>query len=151
MQGISFKNLLLGFIAGVIATLTTHEIIKYFFYDANIIPFKPWDLSPVDNGPLAGVMPRLVNAALWGGLWGAIFAVILGNVPQGSMTLRGAALGIVGPAIAGVFLIVPLLKGGAPFLGGDIGGIIAVLAILAGFGASTAWLYGFFTSGCRLP
>ncbi|MGQ0674395.1 MAG: hypothetical protein ACT4N2_16170 [Hyphomicrobium sp.] len=146
----TIKSIILGFIAGVIATLTVHELIKMFFYDANIIPFKPWDMAPVDNGPLAGVMPRVANAAFWGGLWGSLFAVMLDNPPQGSMTLRGAVLGILGPAIAGVFLIVPLLKGNPPFLGGDVGGIIAVLSILAGYGAVTAWLYGLFSYG-RLP
>jgi hypothetical protein len=35
--------------------------------------------------------------------------------------------------------------------GGDLGLVGSVLLILAGFGAATAWLYGFLASGCRLP
>jgi hypothetical protein len=104
----------------------------------------------MENGLLPQV-PHVVNAALWGGLWGGLFGLFLGSQPHGSMTLRGALLGILGPAVAGSFLLAPLIQGGAPFLGGDVGGIIALLCIFAGFGAATAWLYGFFHAGCRLP
>ena len=151
MQGLTLKNLILGFIAGAIATLTIHEIIKYFFFDAGVIPLQPWDMTPIAGGPFPGVIPKIVNDAFWGGLWGAVFALILGNVPKGSMTLRGILLGIVGPAVLGVFVLVPLLKGAPLFFGGNIPVIVAVLSILAGFGAVTAWLYGFLASGCRLP
>jgi hypothetical protein len=123
--------------------------MKHVFADANLSP--AWDLNTVTAGPFGIALPRLANGALWGGLWGALFALIFGNVPQGSMTLRGALLGLLGPAVACVFLVFPMLHGTAPFLGGDVPGLIATLATFAGFGAATAWLYGFFTAGCRLP
>jgi len=72
-------------------------------------------------------------------------------VPKGSMTLRGAVLGIVGPALLGVFVAAPLLNGNELFLGGDVNLIWPVLVVTAVFGAITAWLYGFFSSGLRLP
>ena len=147
MDGTSLKNIILGFLAGVIATLTVHEIIKCFLFDAGYIPLAPWAMDPVSPFGL----PKLVSDALWGGLWGSIFALILGNVPTGSMTLKGALLGIVGPAILGVFILVPLVKGAPMFFDGEPALVISVLAILAGFGSVTAWLYGFFSSGCRFP
>ncbi len=141
------RNLFLGFLAGVIATITVHEIIKYFLHDAGYIPMVAWSMAPVE--PYA--LPKIVSDALWGGLWGSIFALILGSEPKGSMTIRGVFLGMIGPALLGVFLIVPLIKGDPLFLDGNNVMIGSVLLIAAGFGSVTAWLYGFFTSGCRLP
>lgn len=144
---VSAKNLFFGILAGVIATLTVHEIIKDFLFGAGYFPAAPWSMAPVD---ITGI-PKIISDALWGGAWGAIFAATLGNIPMGSMTLKGALMGIVGPAILGVFVAVPFIKGKALFLGGNVELMAAVLLILAGFGAVTAWLYGFFNSGCRLP
>ena len=145
----TLKNIILGIIAGAIAAVTVHELMKFVLVDPNLS--QAWDIHGSDINPLPVVLPRLANAALWGGLWGALFAIMLGNKPVGSMTLRGTVLGILGPAIACVFLIFPLLDGGAPFLGGDVHGIVSTLATFAGFGAVTAWLYGWFNAGLRLP
>lgn len=149
MEGASVKNIILGFIAGVIATLTIHELIKCGLIDIGFLPaaLKPWDMAPVDPWGI----PKIVSASFWGGLWGAILALVFGNVPHGSMTFRGIVFGIIGPALLGALLWVPLLKGQTPFYDGEPLIITSVLLILAGWGAMTAWLYGFFTSGCRLP
>jgi hypothetical protein len=67
------------------------------------------------------------------------------------MTLRGALLGLIGTAVIGTLVAIPLIRGEQPFLNPDINAIWPVLVAGAGFGAVTAWLYGFFSSGCRLP
>lgn len=149
-EGTSLKAVILGFIAGAMATLTVHEFIKSLFFDAGVIPLQPWNMDMIDNGPFAGVLPKIASATFWGGVWGSILAMVFGNRPQGSMTVRGFAFGILGPALIGVFLLVPLLKGGEPFLGGNVAAMGAVLCILAGWGAVTAWIYGLFSYG-RLP
>ena len=141
------KNLFLGFLAGVIATLTVHEIIKFFLHDAGYIPLVAWSMDPVDPFGL----PKLASDAFWGGLWGSIFSLFLGSAPSGSMTMKGIVMGLLGPALLGVFIIVPLIKGAPLFFDGNAILIGSVLLILAGFGSVTAWLYGFFTAGCRLP
>lgn len=144
------KSILLGFIAGAIATVTVHEIISAIFHNPAIWtgwPRPSWNMDPAEMTGL----PQIVSDMFWGGLWGSLFGLILGTRPQGSMTLRGALLGIVGPAVIGVFLAVPFFTGRFPvFFGGDSSKIIPVLCILAGFGAATAWLYGMFQYG-RLP
>ena len=70
---------------------------------------------------------------------------------RGSMTIRGFFLGLVGPALIGVLVLVPLIRGETLFLNADLNSIWPVLVLGAGLGAATAWLYGFFTAGFRLP
>lgn len=146
-QETTFNSLMFGFLAGVIAVITAHELISLVLLNAGVFGRVPWSTEPA----LVSGIPQIASDAIWGGIWGAIFAVILGAKPRGSMTLRGALLGIVGPALLGVFLLVPFLRGEGIFLGGDVNAVVAVLMIAAGFGAATAWLYGFFTAGFRLP
>ncbi len=147
------KSIVLGFIAGVIATVTVHELISWIFNTYwTGWPRQSWNFAPVANSMVPDfAVPQIVSDAFWGGLWGSVFGLILGSKPEGALTVRGAILGIFGPALIGVFLAVPLLTGRfPPFFGGDASMIIPVLCILAGFGAVTAWLYGFFRYG-RLP
>lgn len=147
------KCIVLGFIAGAIATVTVHEIISWLFQHYWTGWERPsWNMNPVAVPVLPDfAVPQIVSDMFWGGLWGSLFGLILGSRPEGSMTVRGAILGIVGPAIIGVFLAVPFLTAKfPPFFGGDASKIIPVLCILAGFGAVTAWVYGFFRYG-RLP
>lgn len=147
MQGASIKNILFGFIAGVIATLTIHELLKCVLVDAGFLSATAWNMEPV--APFG--LPHIASAAFWGGVWGMILALVYGNQPEGAMTFRGMLFGIVGPALLGALLWVPLVKGQPPFFDGEPAPIAAVLIILAGWGAVTGWLYGFFSSGCRLP
>jgi len=141
------KSVVLGFIAGAIATVAVQQLIDLYFMNTELFPPVPWTAQQ----PALSNVPPIAISAVLGGIWGAIFAVILGSVPKGSMTLRGAVLGIVGPALLGVFVAAPLLNGNELFLGGDVNLIWPVLVVTAVFGAITAWLYGFFSSGLRLP
>ncbi len=148
------KGIVLGFIAGAIATLTVHEFISWLFNNPNI--WTGWDRVSWSKEPVSNILlpelevPKIISAMFWGGLWGSLFGVILGARPQGALTIQGAILGLFGPAIVGVFLVVPFLKGGEPFFGGDVSKIVPVIVILMGWGAATAWLYGYFRYG-RLP
>ena len=69
------KLLLLGFVAGFVATLLFHQSLWYLFNQLGVIPpDRPaW---PVDALPPLGV-PSVISKAFWGGLWGAGLA--LGN------------------------------------------------------------------------
>lgn len=147
MEGTSLKSLVLGFIAGALAFVIVHEAISLWLYNAGYATRVPWSMEPSD---LTGY-PGLATDAVIGGIWGAIFALILGGVPRGSLTLRGALLGLIGPALLGALIVLPLIRHQPLFFGNDINQIWPVLVAEAGFGAAAAWLYGFFTSGCRLP
>jgi hypothetical protein len=135
---LSLKNLLIGFIAGAIATITVHEAINFVLLKAGLFPREPWSMTPA---AVTGV-PQIVSAAFWGGIWGSIFAAFVGGGVS-----RGALFGILGPALLGVFLLVPLITERFPmFFGGDLNKIGSVLLILAGWGAATAWLNGLLRS-----
>lgn len=148
------KGIVLGFIAGAIATLTVHEFISWLFNNPSL--WSGWDRvswskEPVTNLLLGIELPQIISAMIWGGLWGALFGIILGPRPQGSMTIQGAILGLFGPALIGVLVAIPLLTQSYPiFYDGDAGKVIPVLSMMAGYGAATAWLYGLFRY-CRLP
>lgn len=143
------KAMVLGFIAGAIATVTVHEMISAAFNNAAL--WTGWDRISWDMTPNEYGAPKLLSAMFWGGLWGALFPVIFGTLPKGPLTFKGLLYGIIGPALIGVFIAVPLLTQRFPiFMDGRAELVVPVLAILAGFGACLGWLYGFFAYK-RLP
>ena len=144
------KGMVLGFIAGAIATVTVHEIINTIFENPNVWtgwPRHAWNMAP---SAVTGV-PQILSDMFWGGAWGALFPVIFGALPKGPLTFKGLLYGLLGPALIGVFLAIPFLTGRwPPFFGGNASLIIPVLFILGGFGAFLGWLYGFLAYK-RLP
>jgi hypothetical protein len=133
------KRVLLGFVAGAIAVVTAHEIICFILNKAGLFPRVPWSLKPSAK---TGI-PQIVSDMIWGGLWGCLFALLFAQLPGGSATLKGVIFGIVGPALIGVFILVPLITGRFPlFFGFDPKPLGSVLLILAGFGAAMGWIYG---------
>jgi hypothetical protein len=149
----ALKSLILGFIAGAIAAATVQEAISWLFvhywtgWNA-----EPWSLRPMPSLVVPNiVLPWLAGTAITGGLWGALFGLILGWKPQGMMTIRGAILGLFGPGLISAFLAVPYLaQRPSPLLEGNVSEMVPILCISAGFGAVAAWLYGAF-SWARIP
>jgi hypothetical protein len=143
MDSTLLQRILLGFVAGAVAVVTAHEIIDYLLHAAGIFPRVPWSMTPA---AVTG-LPQIVSDMFWGGAWGILFALIGDKVPGANLTVKGLIFGIVGPALLGVFILVPLITGRFPlFFGGDVKLLGSVLLILAGFGAAMGWLYGFLSS-----
>ncbi len=139
MDGISLKSLAFGFIAGAIAVVTVHEIIDLILNKAGVFPRVPWSMEP---SAVTGV-PQIVSDMFWGGVWGIVFVLLYAFIPGGSPALKGLIFGVLGPAILGVFILVPLITGRFPlFFDFDPKLVGSVLLILAGFGAGMGWLYG---------
>jgi len=136
-----------------LAAVTVGEFISWLFvnywtgWDA-----QPWSMEPVHSLAAPDVVaPWLASAAVTGGLWGALFGLILGWKPEGMMTVRGAILGFFGPGLLGSMVAIPYLAHSvSPFIEGDVSKIVPMLCIATGFGAAAAWLYGLFSYG-RLP
>jgi hypothetical protein len=147
------KSLILGFIAGAIAAATVQEAISWLFVHYwTGWTAEPWSLRPMPSLVVPNVvLPWLAGTVITGGLWGALFGLILGWKPQGMMTIRGAILGLFGPGLISAFLVVPYLaQRPSPLLEGNVGELVPLLCISAGFGAVAAWLYGLF-SWARIP
>jgi hypothetical protein len=149
----ALKSIIVGFIAGAIAAVTVQELISWLF----VHYWTGWNAEPWSTAPTASlilpevVLPWIVGNAITGGLWGALFGLILGWRPEGMMTIRGAILGLFGPGLISAFTVVPYLAHQpSPLLEGNVELIVPILCIAAGFGAVTAWLYGLFSFG-RLP
>lgn len=139
MNSTSLKGLAIGFIAGAIAVVTVHELINYLLLQAGVFPRVPWSMEPA---AMTGV-PQIVSDALWGGLWGSLFILLADKIPGGSSIVKGIIFGMVGPAIIGVFILVPLITERFPlFFDYNPQMLGSVLLILGGWGAATAWLSG---------
>jgi hypothetical protein len=103
----TFRLLILGFLAGVVAVLIFHQGLWYLFNKIDLIPPErpAW---PLDAVPPFGV-PSIISKGFWGGVSGAVLVFPLrrfsGPSYWGSWILVGAiALPLVG------FFVVPPLK-----------------------------------------
>lgn len=147
------KAVVLGFIAGAIATLTVYETLSWLFNTPSLWtgwPRTSWSKEPVEVLGLGFTIPKLFSAMFWGGVFGAVTGLILGARPTGALALRGLVFGLVGPAVIGHFMLSPVISGGEAFYGGNFERIVPALVSSMILGAATAWLYGFFRYG-RLP
>ena len=55
-------------------------------------------------------VPRLVNNIFWGGLWGALFALIYEWIPGGMSWLKGLIFGLLIVVVSN-WILLPLIKG----------------------------------------
>ena len=149
MQGSMGRDALLGFIAAAIAVVTVHQAIVFGVTNYGLLPAttKAWNTAPL--GPLN--IPTIANSVFWGGLWGALFGLIHHKLPGGALWLKGLIYGLIITVISN-WTLLPLIKKfvfgvTAPaqiglFSGGDPKRMLAVVLILAGFGATTGLVYG---------
>ena len=97
---------MLGFIAGALAVMTFHQGMIGALHAAGYIPSTPFPMGAV---PPLGI-PRIVDLCFWGGVWGALYGLLLPWLP-GPDWLRGIVLGVIA-GLTGLFIVVPL-KGGS--------------------------------------
>jgi hypothetical protein len=104
----SLKLLLLGFVAGFLATLIFHQGLWYLFNHTGIIPLdRPaWATNPI---PPFGV-PAILSKAFWGGLWGLVLAPVLVHLSGPSYWAAWILVGALA-LTAVAFFVVPPLKG----------------------------------------
>jgi hypothetical protein len=140
----SLRHIVIGFIAGAIAVVTAHQLMLVALTAAGLIKAQAWSMAGV---PPFGV-PVIVNGMFWGGLWGALFAVIWTKLPGGAMWLKGLIYGLCVVVISN-WLLLPLIKGKIfgqanqlLFAGGDPKRLLAGALILGAFGLATGLLYG---------
>ena len=143
MEGI-LGRIALGFIAAAISVFVVHEAIIYGLAQAGLIRGTPWGMQPI---PPWGV-PRLINNMFWGGLWGALFALVYDRVPGGTPWLKGLLYGLFIVVVSN-WTLLPLIKGqvfGQPgqamFAGLDPRRMLTTIVIVGGFGVALGVTYG---------
>jgi hypothetical protein len=143
MQG-AIGRIVLGFIAAAIAVTVVHEGIIYGLTQAGWIRGTPWGMQPI---PPWGV-PRLINNIFWGGLWGALFALIYERLPGGAPWLKGLIYGLLIVVVSN-WILLPLIKGqvfGQPdqvlFGAWNPQRMLATAVIVGGYGLALGIIYG---------
>jgi hypothetical protein len=98
----------LGFIAGFLAVLIFHQSLWYVLNLVGLIPPErpAWPLDPI---PPFGV-PSVVSKAFWGGLWGALLALILQGLSGRAYWTGWIVIGSVALTLV-AFFVVPPIKG----------------------------------------
>ena len=144
MQSSAFRNALLGFIAAAVSVVTVHQLICVFVTQIGLAKIEPWSFKAV---PPYGV-PAIINGMFWGGLWGAIFGLVVDKLPGTADWLKGLIYGLCIVVVSN-WIVLPLIKGkifGIPnqdlFAGGDPKRLLAGVLILGGFGTALALIYG---------
>jgi hypothetical protein len=133
--------LLLGFAAGALGVLVTHQGTVWLLHMAGFLPNPPYSLRPV---PPLGI-PAVLNAAFWGGLWGVALAALL-RAARTPALLTGLLLGAFGATLVG-WTIVAGLKGLPLFAGGEPARMWRGLAINGAWG----WGAALFLLGLGAP
>ena len=130
--------LLLGFVAGALATLTFHQLTIWLLTAAGAIQGNPYSVRPV--APLG--VPQVINLAFWGGLWGCVFALLAERFPRSwPLWLAGLLFGAIAPTLVGWFVIAPLR--GQPVAQGFVPARMWAGPVINGvFGLGTAVFYG---------
>jgi hypothetical protein len=133
---VNLRNVVTGFLAAALAVVTVHQSIVFGLDSAGIIKRAAWSLEPM--GPLQ--IPTLLNSMFWGGLWGAVLALVYPKLPGSAAWLKGLVFGWLIYVLSNN-LILPLIKGKPLFFGGDFNQLLSVFLILSGFGIATAVIY----------
>ena len=99
----SLRNLIIGFVAGVLAVLVFHQIASSLI-NARV----QWNMTPL-IAPFG--IPQIINQAFWGGVWGIVFALLAPRFPTGAMWWIAAVLfgAVLLPLVS--WYVVPLIKG----------------------------------------
>ena len=127
----SVTKIVAGFIAGALAVLVFHQGM-YVVMQYLGLPLRgaPWSMAA---DPAAYGMPRVLNQAFWGGLWGIVFAYLIDNMPFGPNWLRGFIFGMVFPMLLGSWVVVAMIKGQPMFSGAFGKDGFNILALRNGF------------------
>jgi len=129
---ITARTILLGFAAGVVSVLVFHQGTVWLLHMAGQVPNAPYGLRPI---PPFGV-PQIVNSCFWGGLWGVVIAVLLRRLRVPDL-LFGFVFGAVALGLTN-WVVLPAIKGGAFFAGGDPRRLAITVAIVGTFGWGVA-------------
>ena len=108
-----YKLSIYGFIAGFLATLTVHQFALFLLREAAIAPFAPYNMAATRPWGI----PAVFSLALWGGVWGILFAFLQEEFPRDtSYWVTAFGFGAVFPSLVALFIVAPMK--GHPIAGG---------------------------------
>ena len=129
------RTALLGFIAGVLATLVFHQGTIWLYHLIGLpFPFGAWNMRPNAYGA-----PAVLALSFWAGVWGALLAVLLAARPTLPARLAGFVLGAIVPSVWG-WTVIATLRGAPVFAGGNLPLIMLVLFVNGVWGWATVVL-----------
>lgn len=127
-----YKLFIYGFIAGFLATLTFHQVSLWVLWEATIAPFRPYTMTATQPWGI----PAVFSLALWGGVWGVLFAMIQGRFPRSKGYWATAfGFGAVFPSLIALLMV-------APLKGHPLGGGWHWQLLLTAFLINGAWGFG---------
>jgi hypothetical protein len=107
------KRMLTGFVGGFFATLIFHQLMLGLLWLMGIALFQPFSMA----GTHPFGVPAVFSLALWGGVWGMIYALIEGGFPgRAGYWVTAFLFGAVLPSLVALMVVLPLK--GLPMGGG---------------------------------
>ena len=138
------QKTLLGFIAGFLATLIFHQGVLWLLHTSGMVPFAPFNMTPV---PPLGV-PQVISLAFWGGLWGILLVWLLGQLNSTGFWLGMIILGAIAPTAVALLVVFPLK--GMP-LSWNPPMIMGGLLLNGAWGLGTGLFYQLFGGRKQIP
>jgi hypothetical protein len=128
-----FTRWIYGFIAGLLATLTFHQIALLLLRTAGIAPFAPYNMTATQ--PFG--IPAVFSLALWGGAWGILFAILHSRFPGNfNYWIAAFGFGAIFPSLVALLIVAPMK--GNPIGGGWHGPMLLTALLINGaWGAGT--------------
>jgi hypothetical protein len=127
------RRLLLGFVAGFIATLVFHQIALAIFHYVHWVDRAAWNMKPVPPFDV----PSVISLAFWGGVWGAVMIALLAK--SKNLLLASTLFGAVLPTLVAGLIIQPLIKHQPMPHTGKM--VIVGLVVNGAWGLGTALIY----------
>ncbi|MEW6518363.1 MAG: hypothetical protein AB1461_03015 [Thermodesulfobacteriota bacterium] len=134
-------RLLLGFLAGFLATLVFHQLTLSLLWAIKLAPFAPFAMAATK--PFG--VPAVFSLAFFGGLWGILFVLIDRRFPAGyGYWLLSFLFGAIFPSLVALLVVLPLK--GKPMGGGWHPPLLITAFLINGaWGLGTALLVKLFS------
>ena len=138
----TIARIIAGFLAGALAVLIFHEGM-YVLMQQMGLPLRgsPWNMAKaplwieltrsLKMQPLT--LPVIANQAVWGGMFGILFAFLVDRMPGGMTLVKGFLFACIFPMLLGSWLLIPMIKGGDLFAGAFAKGGFNYMALRNGF------------------
>jgi hypothetical protein len=128
----SARWLMTGFIAGALAVLVFHQSAFAALHDLGLTTRAPFSMEA--TAPWG--IPQLWSLAFWGGVWGAILALVLRRLDGPRLVILATVFGAVACSLVAWFVAAPLK--GQPIAGGfKLSGMAVGLIVNAAWGLGT--------------